>query len=101
VLLEGAKAPLLPLLKNDVPLGTTASAGHAVLAPLQVSATSQAPTDPRHTVLDGRNPSDGQAAALPVQLSATSHAPAEARHTVPAVVNVFTGHAALLPPQTS
>jgi hypothetical protein len=35
--------------------GWNAFAGHAALDPVQCSATSHTPADPRHTVLDGWN----------------------------------------------
>ena len=38
---------------QGVPLGWNLSAGQLVLVPLQLSATSQAPTAGRHTVLAG------------------------------------------------
>jgi hypothetical protein len=43
--------PALP--RQVVALEAKASAGHAALTPLQVSATSQAPAAGRHTVVVG------------------------------------------------
>jgi hypothetical protein len=54
---------------------------------VQVSATSHAPAEARHTVPPLTKRSGGQAAERPVQVSATSHTPAETRHTVPATAS--------------
>jgi hypothetical protein len=59
--------------------------------PVQLSATSQLPVLPRHTVPDEAKPSAGQAALVPVQLSATSQVPALPRHTVPDDANPSAG----------
>src|SRR5207248_9599687 len=57
------------------------SAGHAALVPVQLSATSQTPAEPRQMVVAGSNRSGGQSLVTPLQLSATSHTPADARHS--------------------
>src|SRR5437773_925453 len=96
---------------QTVPFTLKASVGHAVLVPVQVSATSHSPAAARHTVpafpagcvqvvvlashrstvhgLVSSVPavlmaSAGQAVLVPVQVSAMSHPPTAARHTVPA-----------------
>ena len=76
---------------------TNASFGHAALTPVQASATSHTPIEPRHTVPAAVNPFAGHAALEPVQLSATSHKSATARHTVPDAVKPSAGHADPLP----
>jgi hypothetical protein len=105
----------LPSSAQAVPLVCLASEGQVVLVPEQVSATSQAPAEARHTVpalpagcwqtafepshwslVQGLPSSvqavplaflasEGQVAEVPEQVSATSHSPVEARHTVPAL----------------
>ena len=50
---------------------------------MQVSTTSQAPAEARHTVVEDAKLSAGQVSAVPLQVSATSQAPAEARQVVP------------------
>jgi hypothetical protein len=60
-----------------------ASAGHAALVPVQFSALSHSPADPRHTVVAALNVSAGHAPLVPVQVSALSQTPAEERHVVP------------------
>src|SRR5439155_24715878 len=78
---------------------TKASAGQLALAPVQVSATSQAPAAARHTVEDGSKPSAGQSLFTPSQSSATSQGPAAARHWT--VVLASAGQAAPAPVQFS
>ena len=63
-------------------------AGHAAVEPSQVSAGSQIPFPPRHSVPMVRTTSAGQVALEPSQTSATSHEPAEALHTVVTSSNV-------------
>src|SRR5437763_11026085 len=100
---------------QTVPFTLKASVGHAVLVPVQVSATSHSPAAARHTVPAfpagcvqvlvlpshrsrvqglvsavqavpaGCLASAGQAVLVPVQVSATSHSPAAARHAAPAL----------------
>src|SRR5439155_730936 len=82
-------------------LGCVASAGHAALEPVQVSARSHTPAAARHTVLAGWKTSAGQAALVPSQVSVTSQTPAAARHTVPAAAFASAGQAAALPLQNS
>src|SRR3989441_9201988 len=69
---------------HAVPLACLASAGHAALEPVQVSAKSHAPAAARHTVLAGWKVSPGQPVLVPSQVSAASQVPAAGRHTVPA-----------------
>src|SRR5207249_12052596 len=83
------------------PLTGFPSAGHAALAPVQVSARSHAPAAARHTVLAAWNASAGQAALVPSQVSVTSQTPAAARHTLPATAFASAGQAAPLPVQSS
>jgi len=52
--------------------------------PLQLSATSQLPAEPRHVPLVAKA-FVGQLVALPLQVSATSHMPAASRQGVPAL----------------
>jgi hypothetical protein len=87
--------------RHTVPVGTTASAGHAAALPVQVSAMSHAPVAARHTVPAATKTSAGHAALEPVQASAESHTPAEARHTVPVATKPLAGHAAPVPAQLS
>src|SRR5947199_292578 len=65
---------------SGVPAATKPSAGQALLAPSQLSATSQAPAAGRQTAV--LFASAGQVALVPVQVSAASHGPADARQTV-------------------
>src|SRR5206468_800120 len=104
----------LPSSVHAVPFALKASVGHAVLVPVQVSATSHSPAPARHTVPAfpagcvqvlvlpshrsrvqglvsavhavpaGCLASAGQAVLVPVQVSAMSHPPTAARQTVPA-----------------
>ena len=60
-----------------------ASPGHVGDAPVQVSAMSQTPAEPRHTVPDEDKLSPGQAPLEPEHVSAGSHTPAEARQVCP------------------
>ena len=50
--------------------------------PAQLSATSHAPADTRHTVPTDEYASPGHAPFVPSQTSARSHVPFAARHTV-------------------
>jgi len=72
-----------------------------MLEPSQVSATSQTPTELRHTNVLGRRASAGHGALEPVQFSATSHAPADERHTVADDWNASVGQAPAAPVQVS
>jgi hypothetical protein len=58
--------------------------------PVQFSATSQVPTEARHTVAELANASVGQVCAVPSQVSATSQVLTEARHVVPAATGTQT-----------
>ena len=58
------------------------SAGHALLVPVQFSATSHCPADARQTTVDDENESGGHVPLVPVHISATSHVPTDARHVV-------------------
>src|SRR5439155_1324713 len=87
VLLEPShSSPLhgFPSSVQAVPAALFASAGHAADDPVQLSAGSHSPADPRHTTKLGSNMSAGQVVLVPVQFSSTSQAPAAARQTVPA-----------------
>src|SRR5204863_327607 len=125
----GSHSP--PEGRQVVVAGSKASAGHAVLAPVQLSATSQGPAAARHvapalpagcwqkllaplhsSALHGL-PSSVQAVPAglfaparraaddPVQCSAGSHSPAENRHVVVAGSNASAGHVVLVPVQFS
>src|SRR5206468_10821878 len=117
--------------RPSVPAGALASAGHALLVPVQVSATSQSPAAARHTaprlpsgfwqssplpshssrlhglpssvhaVRAALFASAGHAALDPVHNSAGSHSPAEARQHVVAGRKVSAGQAVLVPSQVS
>ncbi len=82
---------------QTVPTGAKASAGHAPLAPLQLSATSQTPTAARQLVAALANASAGHAADVPLQFSATSQTPTAARQLVAALANASAGHVAAVP----
>src|SRR2546427_5582664 len=71
------------------------SAGHEVLVPVQVSATSHAPAAARHTVpaLPARC---WQRALLPSQVSVVHGLPSSV-HAVPLVFLASTGHVLLVP----
>ncbi len=75
------------------------SAGQALLAPVQLSATSQAPAAERHAVPDGCFTSPGQRSLAPLQTSWRSHTSAAARQTVPDGSFASAGHASLTPSQ--
>src|SRR6516165_7494835 len=107
------------------------SAGHWVLVPVHVSATSQAPTAARqtvpalpggcwqaalaplqvsvvqtlpssvHVVPLGLKASAGQAALVPVQFSARSHSPAEGRQTTELEASTSGGQLLETPSQLS
>jgi hypothetical protein len=68
---------------------------------VHVSAVSQIPFAPRHTVADELKTSAGQAALEPEQKSAISHTPAEPLHCVDDGRNASDGQAALDPVQVS
>src|SRR5207245_1754444 len=74
----------LPVSVQAVPAELLASAGQPALVPVQCSAGSHSPAEPRQTVLDDLKASAGQTVLEPVQVSSTSHTPAAARHTAPA-----------------
>ncbi len=67
--------------------------------PVQLSAGSQTPADPRHSVPAATNVSAGQSLFTPSQDSATSQMPADGRHT--SVLFASAGHAGLTPSQLS
>ena len=120
-----------PSLVHAVPAGCFASAGHVVLEPVHVSATSHSPADARHVTpawpagcwqasfvpshsseLHGLPSSvhavpaalfasAGQLAADPVQFSAGSHSPADDRHVVVAGSKASAGQTVLVPVQLS
>jgi hypothetical protein len=91
---------LLSLVQLE-PEGCLASAGHAVLVPVQFSATSHTPAEARHTVLEGCLASAGQAALVPVHISATSHTPADARHCTVLAAYPSVGQLSLVPVHVS
>jgi hypothetical protein len=68
---------------HEVPSGCFASGGQLLLTPSQLSATSQAPVEGRHTPVFFA--SAGHALLVPSQTSATSQSPAAGRHGVPEV----------------
>ena len=80
---------------------TSASVGHAALDPVHASATSQTPTEARHTVPAAVKVLPGHAALDPPQVSCGSQTPAEARHTVLDGENASAGHAVEAPVQLS
>ena len=67
-----------------VPDACFASVGHDAPEPVQLSARSQSPAAPRHSVVAGWKASFGQTVLVPVQVSATSQTPPDARHVAPA-----------------
>src|SRR5436190_1599862 len=78
------------------------SAGHALLAPVQFSCTSQIPAEPRQTVVLEAKLSAGHELLVPVQFSATSQTPAAAaRQTVVLEAKLSAGHELLVPVQFS
>src|SRR5207245_2404094 len=74
----------LPVSVQAVPAEVLASAGQPALVPVQCSAGSHSPAEPRQNVLDDLKASAGQAVLDPVQVSSASHTLAAARHTAPA-----------------
>ena len=82
-------------------LGLNESVGQRMLLPLHFSATSEAPTEARHSAPLGFKLSDGRVALLPVQYSATSQAPAALRHDVVAGLKVSVGQLPDTPSQVS
>jgi len=75
------------LARHEVLAGSKASAGPSSLLSLQNSATSQVPTEGRHSLVR-LAPSTGQAVLDPVNCSARPQTPSEARHSVPAARGV-------------
>ena len=75
----------LPSLVQAVPAGLFASAGQVAVEPVQFSAGSHSPAEPRQTVVAGSKASAGQTVLVPVQLSSTSQSPAAGRQTAPAL----------------
>jgi len=75
----------LPSVEHVVPAGSLASAGQLGPVPVQFSAGSHSPAEPRHSVVVGSNASAGHTVLVPLQFSATSQTPAGARHSVPAL----------------
>src|SRR5436309_447105 len=72
-------------LEHAVPAGLLASAGQVAVEPVQFSAGSHSPAEPRQTVVAGSKASAGQTVLVPVQLSSTSQSPAAGRQTAPAL----------------
>ncbi len=87
----------LPVL----PAPASASAGQALLEPLQLSATSQEPEAERQTLPALFTPSAEQETLEPSQYSALSQASVALRHTVEALARASAGQAALEPEQNS
>jgi hypothetical protein len=77
------------------------SAGQLMLVPVHFSATSQAPTDARHSAEAGFKLSEGQTALVPLQNSATSQVPAAARHSVVVALNTSAGQVGAVPSHVS
>jgi hypothetical protein len=75
------------------------SAGH-VAEPLQTSATSHSPLEPRQVTDVGANALVGHEADVPLQVSATSQIPDAARQVLPDE-NEFAGHDVEVPVQVS
>ena len=92
--------PLQKLVSSQlVPLATKPSAGHALLTPSQLSATSQTPVDARHwAVLFA---SLGQNFDDPLHASVRSQTPAEARQVVPFGSTASAGQVRFVPSQVS
>src|SRR5207247_10930125 len=82
-----------------VPLAFKASAGQAVLVPVQVSARSHSPAAARQTVPAALRASAGQVALVPVQFSAASHRSTAARQTVLDDRKPLAGQLVLVPVQ--
>lgn len=97
---ETAVLPTHMAGRHTVVASAKASVGQLADAPLQTSATSQAPAEARQTV-ETAKASAGQPADVPVHDSATSQSPAEARHSVAEGTKASAGQAAELPLQTS
>ena len=76
-----------------------ASAGQALLDPLQKSAASHASTAARQSAVFGLTPSAGQFAPLPVQNSVWSQVSVAARHVVLDGSKALAGQALLVPLQ--
>src|SRR5436190_4303677 len=76
-----------------------ASAGHAAVDPVQFSAMSQTPAEPRQVVALETKESAGHVSLTPLQLSAVSQMPADGRQG--AVLFASAGHAAVDPVQFS
>ena len=91
----------LPSSVQAVPADLTASAGHVVLEPVQVSARSHSFTAPRQTVPAALRASAGHAALDPVQFSAASHRSTAGRQTVLDDRKASPGQAAVVPVQFS
>src|SRR5689334_18278769 len=89
----------LPSL-HGVLFGFGASAGHALLTPSQLSATSHWPDAGRQTPPAGAGWSAGQFGPEPLHDSAASQTSLADRHTPP-VANASAGHVMLLPVQVS
>jgi hypothetical protein len=65
--------------------GLKASAGQVAEEPVQFSATSQGPAEPRQVLVEDAKPSAGHVFDDPSHISATSQMPAELRQTTPAL----------------
>src|SRR5262252_7312578 len=85
--------------EHDVPSTALRSAGHALFVPSQFSATSQASTAGRHTLVS--LPSAGQVGLPPGQVSTASQTPTAGRQTAPEGWKASSGQSALEPVQFS
>src|SRR5437899_2793674 len=84
---------------HPVPLGSFASAGHAVFVPSQASATSQTPAAARHGV-PGLPAGCWQVSLVPSQVSVV-HGLLSSVHPVPLGSFASAGHAVFVPSQAS
>ena len=77
------------------------SAGHRLVPPTHVSATSHTLAGERHVVPAEANKFNGQTLLMPVQRSTTSQPPLTARQGVMLEASKSAGHAAAVPVQSS
>ena len=90
-----------PSSVQSVPFPFFASLGQAAAAPVQFSARSHSPAEPRQTAVEERKASPGQVTPVPVQCSATSQMPATARQVVVDDAKPSPGQLELVPVQVS
>src|SRR5205085_7110148 len=72
-----------------------------VLPPVQSSAVSQTPAEPRQVVVESRRALAGHAFDAPVQFSTASQMPAAPRQVTVDAAKASVGHASLAPSQRS